>query len=511
MRDYDWLPALAVDFPDGRLLVDYLIGAGCAVERFVPGSQPPTGRIGSHLWVRLPEHLDERFDIRRPVLVYCAPRDPLDHQSLNRIKDLIRTSEGRLDNDVAFVATSDRRAPERVKTWSSAIELVALVTSSDQRYRDKALSEDLGELLEHSLYGRDLYDELTPARGDHFFGRAKEINAMVRDVKEGRHCGLFGLRKIGKTSILYKLRDRLSETSGVVPVFVDLQATSAEGHAGGAAWRLGKELRKELLGIDLPEADVDAMLGWSERPRGDDARGTTVSFLHGLGNMLEHTDQHVVVILDEIEVLVPPQEEPLPLTIELFRGLRAIAQQTHRLSLVVAGVNSSISERQSLGEEDNPLFSVLNATYVGPLTRSDCRDLIQKLGTRMGLRWPHNENRTLVDEVGAHPALARQAASAVAGLDATRPRIVSAADVAKVTSDFHLKFHSRFAEMVTSLQRYYPYEYELLGELVAGNVALVKEWRTVQPDAFNHLVAYGIIDETPKIAIPCFARWLESR
>jgi hypothetical protein len=509
----DWLTSLSAEFSDGRELVAYLTGAGCRVEQHVPSVQRATGQMGWQLWVRLPARLDERFDIRRPILVYCAPKDVLDWPSMNRIKEAIRASNGDIEEHIAFVATPDRNAPETIRKWNTEVHVVPLVTSADQRHRDKQLSEDLGDVLEHSLYGRDLYDELTPVRGDHFFGRASELNALARDLMEGRHCGVFGLRKIGKTSLLYKLGERLRETGGVVPVFVDLQATAAGGHAGAAAWQLGKQVLDEFSSTDLgvSQEQLVQMLALPDRPTSAEPRAMIVDLLNGLGTLLQSVDYQLVVILDEIEVLVPPQRPPLDLTTEFLRGLRAIAQQTQRLSIVVAGVNSSIAERARLGEEDNPLFSVLNSTYVGPLTKTDCRNLIAQLGVRMGLRWPANENKVLVDDVGAHPALARLAASAVARLDPTRPRVVTPADVAKVLGDFHLKFHSRFDETMDSLRRYYPYEFDLLEELAGGNTDLIKEWRSIEPDAFNHLVAYGIVDETPAIATPAFARWLAAQ
>lgn len=465
------------------------------------------------LWVRLPAQLDERFDLTRPILVYCSSKPTLPPQAMNRVNQAIRESEGRVQPNVAFVATPDRAAPETIRKWRTDVQVVPLVTSADQRYRDAPLSEDLADLLAHSLYERDLYDELTPVTGDHFFGRARELNALARDLAEGRHCGVFGLRKIGKTSLLYRLRDRLRDTGSTVAVFLDLQSVAAAGDAGYAAWRLGQELLTEVARSEsgITRDQVAAALDLPERAGDRPPRQLLSDLFHGLGTMLQSVNERLIIILDEIEVLIPARGAPLPLTAELLRGLRATAQQTQQLSMVVAGVNSSISERPRLGDADNPLFGVLAPTYIGPLTKQDCRELISRLGRRMGLRWPGNEVSALVSDVGAHPALARLAASGVAALDPARPRHVTKDDVAKVAADFHLKYNARFAEMVDSLRRYYPEEFDLLELLVAGDAEFVGAWRSVQPDAFNHLVAYGIVDQGPAIAIPAFARWLRAQ
>jgi serine/threonine-protein kinase len=513
LTDETWIARVAAEFPAARDLVEYLERAGCLIEHAVPSSHRPTGYMDWQLWVRLPARLDEQFDLGRPVLLYCSSKGTLPPDTMNRVRQAIRESEGRVEPDVAFVATADRAAPDTIRKWRRDVQIVPLVTSADQRYRDGALSEDLADLLAHSLYERDLYDELTPVTGDHFFGRARELNALARDLTDGRHCGVFGLRKIGKTSLLYRLRDRLRETGSTVPVFLDLQSVAAAGDAGHAAWRLGQELLSEVVLSEggITHDQVAAALDLPERAGDRPSRQLLVDLFHGLETMLQSASERLIIILDEIEVLIPAEGTPLPLTAEFLRGLRAIAQQTQQVSIVVAGVNSSISERPRLADADNPLFGVLVPTYIGPLTKQDCRELISRLGRRMGLRWPGSELMALVTDVGAHPALARLAASRVAALDPARPRLVTNDDVATVTADFHLKFNARFVEMVDSLRRYYPEEFALLEFLVAGDTEFVTAWRSVQPDAFNHLVSYGIVDQSPAIAIPAFARWLRAQ
>ena len=221
--------------------------------------------------------------------------------------------------------------------------------------------------------------------------------------------------------------------------------------------------------------------------------------------------QRIVVILDEIEVLFPSSGTPFPFASEFFRGVRALAQETDRLTLAVAGVNSYPSEVATIGGVDNPLFGLLSRWFLGPLEPDACREMIRRVGRKIGVDWEHDASRLLVEDVGSHPLLARIAASDVVKLEVTeRPTKVNAAAVNRVLRQFPQRHHSELNEITESLRRYYPEEFELLRLAAGGDVSAVDEWRVAYPDAFNHLEGYGIFDaQHVLITIPALERWLK--
>src|SRR5215210_9428096 len=202
--------SLAELLPQHGALLDFLARTGCDVT-LRPASVRRDGTSARMLGIRLPQHLRHRFDISRPIVALLA-RGELKFQALQEVQRVVRAAGDEVEPDVAFVVTPDVGAPQKIESWGgglSALDVIPLVTTGDRRLRDAPLSEDLVALLEQTLFSRDLYDERTPVRGDHFFGRARELEALAACVTQGRHVGLFGLRKIGKTSLLYRVRDQL--------------------------------------------------------------------------------------------------------------------------------------------------------------------------------------------------------------------------------------------------------------------------------------------------------------
>ena len=79
----------------------------------------------------------------------------------------------------------------------------------------------------------DLFAAGRPVLGWNFVGREQELRVLRGSLLAGRPVGLFGLRKVGKTSLLMSLRDqwlRDANADGAVvhavPIHVDLLAVS---------------------------------------------------------------------------------------------------------------------------------------------------------------------------------------------------------------------------------------------------------------------------------------------
>lgn len=76
------------------------------------------------------------------------------------------------------------------------------------------------------FYSRNLFDFLSPLKSDlYFFGRSQLVHEIVNRHKDGEHTGLFGLRKSGKTSIIYAV-ERTLKASGDNYVSIDCESPS---------------------------------------------------------------------------------------------------------------------------------------------------------------------------------------------------------------------------------------------------------------------------------------------
>ena len=81
----------------------------------------------------------------------------------------------------------------------------------------------------------------TPARGDSFFPRVREITKIVSRLDNGNNLNIAAPRRIGKTSILFYLLDNCS--GGYTYVYVDTEVVDNEGD-------FFKKVLKEVLRND---------------------------------------------------------------------------------------------------------------------------------------------------------------------------------------------------------------------------------------------------------------------
>ena len=107
-----------------------------------------------------------------------------------------------------------------------ACEIIPLLSTILQ----KTLSTDdcerlLKELEEPYLARIDPYAESKPIHDPTwFYGRDELLKRLPAMLAQGQHVGIFGLRKVGKTSLINQLRQRFVTTP---TVFIDCQAFSA--------------------------------------------------------------------------------------------------------------------------------------------------------------------------------------------------------------------------------------------------------------------------------------------
>jgi hypothetical protein len=81
----------------------------------------------------------------------------------------------------------------------------------------------------------------TPARGDSFFPRKREVEKIIDKLNDGNNLQIAAPRRIGKTSILFHLKD--AKIGGYIYVYVDTEAIDNEQE-------FYKKLLKELMKVD---------------------------------------------------------------------------------------------------------------------------------------------------------------------------------------------------------------------------------------------------------------------
>lgn len=246
----------------------------------------------------------------------------------------------------------------------------------------------------------DPYDVRDPVAGAFsFFGRDALVETLLRRVNESRPVGIFGLRKLGKSSLLHALRDRTA-----FPVAeVNLQTIGRTGRL--------TDLYRRIFRYWGQQINLKTDLAWS--PPSLPAEGSTGAFVDVTLDLLDRLepDAQLGLFLDEIELLVPRPDgsgPDLQRYLTLLRTLRGLVDEDGRLSLVVASLNPAINRINGWGGEQNPTFNLFQEINLPPLDREACIHMIRNIGLQVGLVYSEESLAEIADLSGGHPFLARQ-------------------------------------------------------------------------------------------------------
>jgi hypothetical protein len=237
-----------------------------------------------------------------------------------------------------------------------------------------------------------------------FFGREGIMDEIEGDLKLGKKLGLFGIHKMGKSSVLKTLQKRLKFPIAYVYLKKDMSL---------------KEIFQNILKaweIDIPFKYPNFVWNIDESNY-----NSTISFETKVKELLERLGDstyiaHLSVFLDEIETIIPYKdgdEDTLNRYVSLMDSLRGLQQETERLSLVVSGVHPTLARVNYFwGSQKNPMHQVIVEKFLPPLERDDCEVMISSLGKQVGLDYDDETMDYILRKSGAHPYLARQLCSA---------------------------------------------------------------------------------------------------
>jgi len=288
-------------------------------------------------------------------------------------------------------------------------EVIPLLSSILER----ALSKEdnckrvLKELEEPYLTRIDPYAESKPIHDPTwFYGRDEFLKRLPAVLAQGQHVGIFGLRKVGKTSLTNQLRQRFF---GTPTVFMDCQAFSAraEIYFEEILKQLHAEFRSHgIKGLPRLQTIAD---------REDFRRQFLAMF-----ELWEKSGQrgHFLIILDEIDKLFPSQEmrdreDILAEYVRLFRVLRGLAQSRRCLVTLVTAYRPDVNRRDllppSVGE--NPMFRSYQEEYLGFLSPEDSEAMIREIGLWRQIVWDVDAAQRVFHYCGGHPLITRFFAS----------------------------------------------------------------------------------------------------
>lgn len=339
------------------------------------------------------------------------------------------------------------------------------------------------------FHSRDLFDFSDPLKNDfYYFGRGDIATEIISRHRSHLNTGIFGLRKSGKTSIIYDVIRKLPEDE-TIGVFIDCQNPSFNMKRWNQALFYVVKCAAKTANIALPDL-------CAERFTIEDASDL---FLDYLKEIQKQTNRTIILLFDEIEKIT---FEKSPAShwregrdsVHFWESIRSSFQSTpsNVFTFCIFGTNPKCIEYRKILGSDNPICNAFTPKYISGFQVDQTREMVKKLGRLMGLKFEQEVYTHLNEDYGGHPFLIRQVCSAIAKLYPQRPVTIDRLKYNLGKKQFN-DGPNRFAMLLDVLEEFYSDEYEMLLLLAKGDIENFNFYAYGDPDLTKHLLGYGII------------------
>lgn len=435
----------------------------------------------------------EKFNMYNEFLLLFSPFQDFDRRVLDFVDKTLTDYDNRLDKVCIFLVSKDLNITNKIAALNNENKDSKLIVpfTYDEFAKGKLTKEEVENKLRQYFYSRDLFAIESPIRNDsYFFGRKKIVQEFYSKYTSGEQSGLFGLRKIGKTSVLYALM-RTIDSKGGKYLFIDCQNPSI--HA--LRWfELLKSITEKL--IEKYEIQLDmAEYIFDEKYAASSFEKIMLQIFKELN------EKRILLIFDEIEMISIDTASSGHWRnssdfVYFWQTIRAFYQEhQNEICFLVAGVNPHCVEVASIQGIDNPIFSMINPVYLDLFGIGDVNNMVSSIGKYMGLDFDQEIYTKLVEDYGGHPFLIRHICSLInKSVLLERPIKVNKYDYIREKENYDIAISKYIEQIIQVLKISYPNEYSLLETLaVQGNDAFLKKLGMKNFSAIQHLIGYGVL------------------
>lgn len=406
-------------------------------------------------------------------------------RTLNVAEDLIRESQGRLDKNLVIVVHADKNGDNKLRAWGRerGIKIIPI-------FRPKAgalpTAETLRRILAQDLFTQDPFSLTGPVLADsEFFGRRNNALELLRQLQTGRILSIFGIRKLGKTSLINRVvnggRDAGSPKIAMIDCSVDGFNKLSAADALKAVAKVAK------LAANRGYAHISEALNRSDK-----------DLVPVFDDLWSNKDASpLAIIFDEVDYVTPasPTRPHWASDFNIFwREFRVVCQEAQRmgypLSILVSGVSSQAFRVESFDGIENSVLHFVPESYLSPFARNASKSMIADLCRRCGLILGDAEQEKIAAVCGDFPYWIRMAGSYIhRSVDIQgRPITLGPDLVNRLLEEFVVAEGADAARVaLEDLRRKYPEPVELLQRAVSVKKLPLAEGKL--------LVRYGLASQ----------------
>jgi hypothetical protein len=180
--------------------------------------------------IRPEKFMQETFGFETEIALFISDYSQIQPRTIQAVNQLMLDDplRGRVDPSLFFIVSADPNVESWIREYTAQSPFprvpLAFTTAalSDQGATDAWFVRNH---IAKQLFTRDLFDNKLPVTSDlYFFGRDAIVQEMIDAIRRSENRGLFGLRKTGKTSVLFKVKRHCSENAVGRVIYLDCKS-----------------------------------------------------------------------------------------------------------------------------------------------------------------------------------------------------------------------------------------------------------------------------------------------
>lgn len=437
-----------------------------------------------------------KFNIETEILVLFNNLDVFERRTLDFVDKLMTDYYNRLDKFCVIIISNDNEICKKILNINAGERLsrVFVPFNYTEILNDCTNNLFVENRFKQYFYARDLYDYDSPIKSESFFfGRSKIVHEFYEKYSNSENTALFGLRKIGKTSVLYAIR-RLFESKNLPVVYIDCQSPSFHKRRWFEA--LMYIIEQAYDQIPNINKELNRLREYNEK---DGAK----YFENDLKKIRAFKNSKILIIFDEIENItynISPSSHWRTSDDYLYfwQTIRSIFQRDREIfAFTIVGVNPYVLEMTSINDQDNPIFKIATPKYLNLFNLDTVKEMVSNIGRYMGISYEEGVYFMLYEDFGGHPFLTRIACSNIHKiLPLERPQTVSVFWYRQNRAKFIIPVINYVEQLLSVLKNYYQEEYSMLEILARNELYKFGQLVNSSPRVAEHISGYGLVNTT---------------
>lgn len=447
--------------------------------------------VYNYLLIKAPVNIANLFNLSAEIIVVFSDYEVFEPRTFDAYDNIKNSLElGRVENLCGILVSRDSEIDTRIKIYNSGKETRTIIPYSyTEILNSKYDNYIFRNKMQKIFYNRDLFAFDDALKTDlYFFGRSQIVLDIINRHLSGQNTGLFGLRKTGKTSIIFDVQRKIG-LKNAKGIFVSCQSPEmSTGTWVDSIFYIVKQLYKEF-GI---ESDV------LKREQYTNLTATEL-FSSEVEKIYDQYHETILFMFDEVEHITYKKAADDKWgkgveSVNFWKAIRSTYQMSgSKFTYCIVGTNPICIEYSKIEHAENPIFCGVTPVYVPGFSVSQTRNMVRKLGRIMGLKFDETLYSKMTEDYGGHPFLIRRLCSFISNEFTDRPVTIDRIKYSSCKEEFNKTQGKYFDMLLDVLIEFFPLEYEMLKYLAIGDKSTFNYFAEEDYSMVEHLIGYGVI------------------